>query len=137
MGQSFYRNTETCVLVFDLTAKESFDNIEIWRNNFLGSLNLSNNDNFPFILVGNKSDLKDDILVHDDEINDYCQQHNNMPYFATSAKEKINLEELFSKVAELAVERYNKNENENSDLAEKKFVKVKVDQKEEMLWKIA
>jgi GTPase SAR1 family protein len=129
MGQSFYRNTETCVLVFDLTAKESFDNIEIWRNNFLGSLNLSNNDNFPFILVGNKSDLKDDILVNDDEINDYCQQHNNMPYFATSAKEKINLEELFSKVAELAVERYNKNENENSDLAEKKFVKVKVDQK--------
>ena len=129
MGQSFYRNTETCVLVFDLTAKESFDNIEIWRNNFLGSLNLPMDDNFPFILVGNKSDLKDDILINNNEINDYCQQHNNMPYFSTSAKEKTNLEEMFSKVAELAVERYNKNENEVSDLAEKKFVKVKVEPK--------
>jgi GTPase SAR1 family protein len=129
MGQSFYRNTETCVLVFDLTAKESFDNIEIWRNNFLGSLNLSKDDNFPFILVGNKSDLKDDILVDQEKINYYCEQHNNMPYFSTSAKEKTNLEEMFSKVAELAVTRYNKNENEVSDLAEKKFVKVKVEPK--------
>jgi GTPase SAR1 family protein len=129
MGQSFYRNTETCVLVFDLTAKESFDNIEIWRNNFLDSLNLPMDDNFPFILVGNKSDLKDDILINNNQINDYCQQHNNMPYFSTSAKEKTNLEEMFSKVAELAVERYNKNENEVSDLAEKKFVKVKVEPK--------
>ena len=129
MGQSFYRNTETCVLVFDLTAKESFDNIEIWRNNFLGSLNLSKDDNFPFILVGNKSDLEDDIKINDDEIKGYCQQHNNMPYFSTSAKEKTNLEEMFSKVAELAVSRYNKNENEVSDITEKKFVKVKVESK--------
>jgi GTPase SAR1 family protein len=129
MGQSFYRNTETCVLVFDLTAKESFDNIEIWRNNFLDSLNLPMDDNFPFILVGNKSDLKDDILINNNQINDYCEQHNNMPYFSTSAKEKTNLEEMFSKVAELAVERYNKNENEVSDLTEKKFVKVKVEPK--------
>lgn len=34
MGQSFYRNSETCVLVFDLTVPESFKNVEVWRNDF-------------------------------------------------------------------------------------------------------
>ena len=123
MGQSFYRNSEACVLVFDLTLPDSFKNVENWRNDFLSSLNPPDPNTYPFILVGNKSDIKNNILVNNDEIDAYCKEHNNMPYFATSAKEDINLEETFAKVADLAYERNTKNE-ENFVPVETKFLKV-------------
>ena len=123
MGQSFYRNSETCVLVFDLTVPESFKNADVWRNDFLSSLNPPDAATYPFVLVGNKSDMKDDIKVNNDEIEAYCKEHNNMPYFATSAKDDINLEETFAKVADMAFERNTK--NEESFVPEKtKFLKV-------------
>ena len=123
MGQSFYRNSEACVLVFDLTLPDSFKNVENWRKDFLSSLNPPDPDTYPFILVGNKSDIKNNILVNNDEIDAYCKEHNNMPYFATSAKEDINLEETFAKVADLAYERNTKNED-NFVPVETKFLKV-------------
>ena len=60
MGQNFYRNSEACVLVFDLTVKDSFTNIDNWRKEFLTSLGPKDPESFPFVLVGNKSDMKDD-----------------------------------------------------------------------------
>ena len=123
MGQSFYRNSEACVLVFDLTLPDSFKNVENWRKDFLSSLNPPDPNTYPFILVGNKSDIKNNILVNNDEIDAYCKEHNNMPYFATSAKEDINLEETFAKVADLAYERNTKNED-NFVPVETKFLKV-------------
>jgi len=128
MGQNFYRNSIACVLVFDLTSKESFSHIESWRTEFLNALNLKNTESYPFILFGNKSDLSQDIAVTDDIINNYCAEHNNMPYFATSAKNDINLEEGFQKVADMAYEQYTKSENELI-LPETKVLKVKKEEK--------
>ena len=42
------------------------------------------------------------IQVNNDEIEAYCREYNNKPYFSTSAKDDINLEETFAKVADLA-----------------------------------
>ena len=110
MGQNFYRSSEACILVFDLTVKDTFTNIDNWRKDFLSSLGPKDPDTFPFVLVGNKSDMKDDIKVTNEEIEAYCKEHNNMAYFATSAKEDIGLDETFNKVADLAYERITKNE---------------------------
>ena len=126
MGQSFYRNSEACVLVFDLTVVDSFKNVENWRKDFLSSLNPPDADTYPFILVGNKNDIKDSIQVNNDEIEAYCKEHNNMPYFSTSAKEDINLDETFSKVADMAYERNIK--NEDNFVPETKFLKVNKEQ---------
>ena len=122
MGQSFYRNSETCVLVFDLTVPESFKNVENWRKDFLRTLNPPDAATYPFVLVGNKSDMKDDIKVNSNEIGAYCKKHNNMPYFCSSAKDNINLEEAFTKVADMAFERITK--NEESYIPKNKFLKV-------------
>ena len=108
VSPGFYRNTESCVLVFDLTNKDSFDNIEFWKKNFLNSLNPPEGDKYPFVLIGNKNDLNDSIKVKDQEIQKYCSEHNNMPYFSCSAKDCQNIEEAFSKVVDLAYERVTK-----------------------------
>ena len=122
MGASFYRNAESCVLVFDLTIEESFKNVETWRNEFLKILNPPDADKYPFILIGNKSDRESDINITKEQIDAYCKEHNNMPYFETSAKEGTNLEEAFNKVADAAFERYIKNE-QDFVLPETKFLK--------------
>jgi Ras-related protein Rab-7A len=111
MGQNFYRNAEACVLVFDLTVKDTFLNIDYWRQEFLKALGPKDPDTYPFVLAGNKSDMKDDIKVTNEEIEAYCKEHNNMPYFLTSAKDDIGLEETFGKVADLAYERVIKGED--------------------------
>ena len=56
------------------------------------------------------------------EIDNYCKEHNNMPYFATSAKEDINLEEAFNKVADMAYIRNTK--SDESFVPDAKFLKV-------------
>ena len=122
MGVSFYRNSEACVLVFDLTTEDSFNNIDIWRTEFLKMLNPPEGDKFPFILIGNKSDKKNEIKINQEQIDNYCKEHNNMIYFATSAMDGTNLDEAFNKVAEIALERYNKN-NADIVLPETKYLK--------------
>ena len=106
----FYRNSETCILVFDLTNSTSFDNVEVWRKEFLESLNPPEGDKYPFVLIGNKNDLKNIVQVKDEDIKNYCNSHYNMPYFSCSAQNNDNVEEGFSKVGDLAFERYTKND---------------------------
>ena len=50
--------------------KDSFDNIDNWRKDFLNILGPKDPENFPFVLVGNKSDMKEDIKVTNEEINE-------------------------------------------------------------------
>merc|ERR1712196_458556 len=35
LGVAFYRGADACILVFDLTSKKSFDNLDTWREEFL------------------------------------------------------------------------------------------------------
>ena len=78
--------------------------------------------------MGNKSDITDSIKVTKEEIDSYCNQHNNMPYFATSAKDNINLDDAFEKVGELACKRNTKN-NENENFIPTNNVKIGKQQK--------
>ena len=108
MGASFYRNTECCALVFDLTDSKSFENIESWRTEFLNQLNPEDPDNFPFVLIGNKSDKVAERKVEDFKINQYCQTKSIMSYFETSCKNNINVDAAFEEVAKLAFKRASK-----------------------------
>ena len=121
IAQGFYRNTQLCVLVFDQTEVQSFERVENWRKRFLEILNPPEDDKFPFVLLGNKNDLKDKIKTKQEDIDDYCQKHNNMPYFSVSAQSNTNIDEAFYKVAELALER---SKNEDISLPEMKHIAV-------------
>ena len=109
---SFYKNAQVCILVFDLTNQKSFDDLEIWRKDFFERLNPPEGNKFPFVLIGNKSDLNDIIQVKNEDIEKYCSSHNNMIYFSCSAKNSENVEEAFAKVADLALEISNNTEND-------------------------
>ena len=57
LGTAFYRGADCCFLVYDITNQASLDNIETWKNSFLQKSNMVEPESFPFMVLGNKSDL--------------------------------------------------------------------------------
>ena len=107
MRPSFYRNSDRCILVFDITGSKSFESIENWRKEFLNQLNPKNPETYPFILLGNKCDKIDERKSEISKIKQYCE-NKNMPYYETSAKNAINVEKAFEEVGRLALKRFDK-----------------------------
>ena len=73
--------------MYDITNRESFNSISTWIQNIY---DIKDKD-FPFILIGNKCDLKDKREVSTEEGLEAAEQYNTK-YFETSAKEGINVE---------------------------------------------
>ena len=69
-------------------------------------------------LVGNKVDLEDKRIINKEEANKFAEEHN-LPYIETSAKDGINIEELFDKSLDKYLVGNNiKNEEKNIKLEE-------------------
>jgi len=89
---SYYRDTDAVIFVFDITNYNSFLNIQNW----IGKVELYSNNKIMKILVGNKNDL-DDNRVDKKIITKFCK-NNNIEYLETSAKNNINIDEIFLKL---------------------------------------
>ena len=59
LGTAFYRGADCCFLVYDITNKQSFDNVQVWKNSFLDKAQIVEPDSFPFMVIGNKADLSE------------------------------------------------------------------------------
>merc|ERR1712230_223824 len=75
LGVAFYRGADACILVFDLTSKKSFQNLNTWREEFLIQASPRDPESFPFVVLGNKVDLKDSRMVAVKEANQYCKEN--------------------------------------------------------------
>lgn len=79
-------------------------------------------DEYPFILIGNKSDRTNSPFVNEDNIKEYCSSHYDIPYYSCSAQTGDNVEEAFTKMAELAFIRVKR---KNINISDKtKFLKI-------------
>ncbi|KAK8681906.1 hypothetical protein V6N13_054305 [Hibiscus sabdariffa] len=105
LGVAFYRGADCCVLVYDVNVTKSFDNLDNWHEEFLKQANPSDPRTFPFILLGNKIDLDggNSRVVCEKKAKDWCASKENIPYFETSAKEDINVDEAFHCIAKTAL----------------------------------
>ena len=87
---SYYRGANAIIIVFDLSDKKSFISITEW----LKQIEKHAKENVFKFLVGNKSDLVEQRKVSYDEAKQYADE-DELPYIETSAKEGININELF------------------------------------------
>lgn len=94
--KAYFRNIDGGLLVFDLTNRQSFNDLKEWMNKIKESVSSSNED-IQFILVGNKCDLTNHIVVTDDEIYNFVQEYslNICQFFKASAKSNINVKAVF------------------------------------------
>ena len=99
------------ILVFDVTLKASFDNVNSWLNE------ISENLNDPcLVLFGNKIDRnKDEWEVTREEAKKFAEERN-LTYFETSAKTKEGLKEGFSYIVNEAYEKIKGNSNANNNV---------------------
>ena len=88
------KTAEAIVLVYDITQKESFDNI---KNNWLGLATKYNIGCKNYFLVGNKADLKNNNGVPANEAKGFAKE-NNMQFLEVSAKNSDKIEELFEDI---------------------------------------
>ncbi|KAF3902846.1 hypothetical protein AA313_de0207133 [Arthrobotrys entomopaga] len=104
LGVAFYRGADCCVLVYDVNNQKSFETLDSWRDEFLIQASPRDADSFPFVVIGNKIDVDDGKRqVHQKRAMAFCQGKGNLPYFETSAKEAINVEQAFEVIARHAL----------------------------------
>ena len=104
MRQSFYLGAQLVMAVFDLTRKQSLENLEkIWLPE-LSSTNPIRKEMPPMqlLLIGNKCDLTDlralsnaEILESLESIKDKHKQIDMLDFLETSAKDNIHVENGF------------------------------------------
>ena len=62
-------------------------------------------ENFPFLVLGNKSDLKDEVLIRTNEVKQWCEDRPNVEYMEVSAKDNVSVEDAFYKIIEKGSKR--------------------------------
>lgn len=78
---TYYKDAQGIIFVYDVTNKESFENISKWISNAESHVDLSQT---AIILIGNKMDLENERQVGTEEARDFAQK-NSMLFFETSA----------------------------------------------------
>jgi len=104
LGVAFYRGADCCALVYDVNNARSFENVNSWRDEFLIQASPRVPESFPFVVIGNKTDMGESKRqVSQKRAVAYCHAKGQIPYFETSAKEGTNVEAAFEAIARNAL----------------------------------
>lgn len=97
---SYFRGAQGIVLVYDVTDRDSFENVRTWMQEI--SKNADKHANV--MLVGNKCDMEDQRKVSKEE-GEALAREQKIPFVETSAKSDINVTECFYTIAKSVKER--------------------------------
>jgi len=121
---AYYRGVNGILLTYDVSNRETFDNIDNWIND----INKFAPPDTLIVLVGNKSDSIKRKVTIEEGINKANEL--NIPFIETSAKDNINIEKAFDLLGEkltasmedplLSVPQLNTLNNESNNI-EKNF----------------
>ena len=123
VNKIFMKNTKIALLVYDITDKKTFEQLNYWINHVK---DVNKNENIIFGIAANKSDLFEQQVVSTEEGKKFADE-NNCLFFETSAKDYKSIENTFTKLTESYLENIhnkkidndnnnnNNNDNENSN----------------------
>eukprot|EP00826_Nyctotherus_ovalis_P012250 TRINITY_DN1321_c0_g1_i5.p1 TRINITY_DN1321_c0_g1~~TRINITY_DN1321_c0_g1_i5.p1 ORF type:complete len:219 (-),score=58.26 TRINITY_DN1321_c0_g1_i5:189-845(-) len=97
MAPMYYRNAAVAVLVFDMTSMASFRSVGRWVQELREEA-----PNVRIVLAGNKADLMDSQEVAVEVALEFAKKAG-IDFDIISAKENINVDEMFEKVASIIV----------------------------------
>ncbi len=91
----FYKGAKGIVYVYDLTRKQTFDDLLNWKAEIQKVIK-----NYSSVLVGNKLDLitEDKKVIKDKEAEEIKMQLNACAYYETSARIGTGVQEFFLKL---------------------------------------
>jgi len=94
LTQNYYRGAHGVMLVYDVTDKQSFEDVKTW----IRSIDQNCDTSVQKILLGNKCDLEDQRVVSK-ESGQQLAINYGLKFLETSSKESINVEEAFTTIA--------------------------------------
>ncbi|XP_023227490.1 ras-related protein Rab-35-like isoform X2 [Centruroides sculpturatus] len=94
---TYYRGTHGVIVVYDVCNGESFANVKRWLHEIEQNCDVVNR-----ILVGNKNDDPDRKVVLTEDAQRFADQMG-IQLFETSAKENINVEEMFNSITRMVL----------------------------------
>ena len=95
---TYYRGTHGVIVVYDVTNGESFVNVKRWLQEIDQNCDVVNR-----ILVGNKNDCPEKKVVQTEDAHKFADQIG-IELYETSAKENINVEEVFYAITRLVLQ---------------------------------
>jgi small GTP-binding protein len=105
-GKLFIKKADVFILVYDITSRQSFNNIYKYYNIFKFALNDLEEKYSKKILylIGNKYDLKINRIVNEDEARDLANKYD-AKYMEVSAKNGLNIDRLFEYIIQDIIKR--------------------------------
>ena len=97
--QGFYRGARGGLLLYDVTRRRTFLNIENWKEEAFTNLQKE----IPLVLVANKVDLEDSRVISTNEGEEYAKE-NNFIYVESSALTGENVEDAYVNLCKIMVE---------------------------------
>ena len=113
LTKNYYRDAQGILLLYDINDRKTFLDLNKW---IIDIYEICKKEEISIILVGNKIDLERN--VKKDEIIQFAEKYG-FQQFEVSAKNGINIDLIFEKLAEEMVEKYENNENKNDENEEK------------------
>jgi len=110
LGSAFFRGSDGVLFVFDVTRRETFNELERWKQTFLIQIGQEGNNDFPVVIVANKVDRADERQVSRDEVESWASSQG-VPFIEASAKSGENVEEAFQQIARVVIENMKPEEN--------------------------
>ena len=126
----FFQGAKLAILVYDITRKDSFENL---KNVWLKELKDHADKNVVLGVAGNKSDLYEKEEVPEQEAREYAKSIGAI-FCLTSAQSNSGIEELFEEMGKKFLDpnsTINESENQNSDQAHKQKKDEKKKEKKE------
>ena len=99
----FVKEAKIVILVYDITNRTSFDNLEKWMESVNDTLGTSNK--YAVILMGNKADLEEKRKVTYEEAEDKCKKYNIF-WGGECSVQEMSLDELNEKFQNIIREIY-------------------------------
>ena len=116
---SYFRGSHGILLLYDITNKDSFKNLESW----LIEIEKNASPNVLKILIGNKNDLENDRDIKYEEGQAFANR-NGMQFIETSAKMNTNVNEAFETLAKLMIQFSSEKKSPNTNKNESKTLKA-------------
>ncbi|XP_037052437.1 ras-related protein Rab-35 [Bradysia coprophila] len=114
---TYYRGTHGVIIVYDVTNGESFANVKRWLQEIEHNCDVVNK-----ILVGNKNDDPNRKVVITEDAQRFAKQMD-IQLFETSAKDNINVEEMFLTITEKVLRHKLQQNAQNSEPNDKVTLK--------------
>ena len=100
--KNYYKGANGIILIYDVTNLQSYENVKNW----IAQIKESANQNVIIYLVGNKIDIKEEDRCVKTEDGKKLAEEFKLPFFESSAKIGININEIFEQIVEKIDEVY-------------------------------